>query len=1047
MEQKTYFKNLLLFLIISMGIILFNPILQNGKRELYAQETPSVSLLEKGKKLLEESKVDDALKIFEEALTQNTNDPLLYYYSGVAYHLKRQPQQALAMLSKALELSPRMPQAILRIGIILEEVRQFDKAIEAYRAVTESKADAAIIKEAEDRLRKLNITVHFRNAGRLFQEKKYEDALTELQIVLSLSPEHVDAHFASGMALQRLGKLKEAIDEFKKVVELNPAHPDALYQTALIYEAQSAYEEAIESFKKIISNAPESKNAKEAEKRIEENVGRLNTRKHFEATAEFMRKEMWSEALKAVREVLAVEPKNPNALFNLGLILYQIKDNATAIDTLKQAIEIDPKFQKAILQLGVIYDDQGKYREAAGYYKQVLEINEKTSEGEKAKERIEFLRYIIESEEKATATIELLKNKDVEGAIKETEAFLLVRKDDPKLFYTLAVLYMTAGRLKDAVATLEKAIALDPGNKEMRFLVAQLYESIKEYQKAADAYHVVVTLEGDSPKGKEAAEKARTMVIRSHFGKAKILMTGGSYESALQEMRSILEISPDDPVALFNTGVLYDRLNRSIDAEGLLKKAISLSPEYVQAFLQLGVVFEKLRKFSEAREAFEKVISLKTSGREYQIALSRIKLLKEYEALSVHLEKGIKLMNEEDWDNARSEINAVIALNPMNYLGYSYLGIILVRQGIDDEAKAAFKKVIEIAPRYFRAYISLGDLLVKNEEYEEARDYFLNVIKLGEETPDADIASERLKQIKSWWLTFSISQNFNTNIAFRANAQSDFQSNYSLSLNYILFRQKGWNLSTRVSGSESIYHKTQLKGEGYSLNLAGSRQLSGDRSISSSLSYNKSLFEGNPTFVETRFNCNASTEPRTIPTSASISYSGSRGISFVNKASNAEKHSLSLSVSQKLSVKDSVSGSYSFSIYKNLDLLGSNYANRSHSISVNYGRPIFSILGFNAGYNYSLVNYSNPDSTTFFQQLRTNTSQSLNSSLSLDLSKGISLSLNYSFSYAISRTNLPPPTAEESQKLQEILASPIPTVGGGGGYSQHAIGFNFSTIF
>lgn len=1047
MERKTYYKSLLLFLIISIGLILFNPILQNGTWELYAQETPSVSLLEKGKKLLEENKADDALKVFEEALSQNPNDPLLYYYSGVAYHLKRQPQQALAMLSKALELFPGMPQAILKIGIIFEEVRRFDKAIESYRTVIESKADAAIIKEAEERLRKLNITVHFRNAGKLFQEKKFEDSLAELQIVLSLSPEHVDAHFASGMAFQRLGKLKEAIDEFKKVAELNPAHPDALYQAALTYEAQSAYEEAIEAFKKIISIAPESKNAKEAEKRIEENVRRLNTRKHFEATAEFMRKEMWPEALKEGREVLAVEPKNPNALFNLGLILYQIKDNTPAIDALKQAIEIDPKFQKAILQLGVIYDDQGNYREAAGYYKQVLEINEKTSEGEKAKERIEVLRYITESEEKATATMDLLKNKDVEGAIKETEALLLVRKDDPKLFYTLAVLYMTASRLKDAVATLEKAIALDPGNKEMRFLVAQLYESIKEYQKAADAYHVVVTLEGESPRGKEAAVKAITMVTRSHFEKGKRFMTGGSYEAALQEMQSILEISPDEPIALFNIGILYDRLNRPEDAVDSLKRAVLISPDYIQAYTQLGLVFEKLRKFPEAREAYGKVISLQTKGRESQIARAKIELLNEYETLSAHLDKGIKLMDEKDWAGARKEFNTGIALNPKNYLGYYYLGAVLIREGIYDEAKAAYKKVIEINPKYFSAYLSLAALLVKLEEYGEARDLYLKVVKLGEQTPEADMASEMLKQLKPWMFSFSMSQSYNTNIAFRSNAQSDFSSNYSLGLNYIILRQKGWNLATSLSGSESIYFKTQLKGEGYNLSLSGSRQFSEESSISSSISYSKSLFMGKPTFVNTIINCVAKIEPRAIPTSASISYSGSRGISFMNKASNAEKHSLSLSVSQKLSVKDSVSGSYSFSIHKNLDLLGSNYANRSHSISVNYGRPIFSILGINMGYNYSLINYSNPDSTTFFQQLRTNTNQSLSSSLSLDLSKDVSISLSYNFAYAISRTNLPTPTAEERQKLQDILASPIPTVGGDGGYYSHAIGLHFSTIF
>src|SRR3990172_5800637 len=124
----------------------------------FAQE-PSTPL-DLGIQLLNEGKLDEALKAFENALTLDPGNPLPHYYAGVAYHRKRQPVPAMSSLNRALSLRPGMPEVILEIGSIMEGLGLFDKAREAYRSVAGGKENAELAGEAGERLRRLALMEH-----------------------------------------------------------------------------------------------------------------------------------------------------------------------------------------------------------------------------------------------------------------------------------------------------------------------------------------------------------------------------------------------------------------------------------------------------------------------------------------------------------------------------------------------------------------------------------------------------------------------------------------------------------------------------------------------------------------------------------------------------------------------------------------------------------------------------------------------------------------------------------------------------------------------
>ncbi len=64
-------------------------------------------LVEKGKKLLDDTKFEKALGFFEQALLLDQSDPELWNYNGVALRSMGRYDEALECFNKSLELDPR----------------------------------------------------------------------------------------------------------------------------------------------------------------------------------------------------------------------------------------------------------------------------------------------------------------------------------------------------------------------------------------------------------------------------------------------------------------------------------------------------------------------------------------------------------------------------------------------------------------------------------------------------------------------------------------------------------------------------------------------------------------------------------------------------------------------------------------------------------------------------------------------------------------------------------------------------------------------------
>ena len=80
---------------------------------------------------------------------------------------------------------------------------------------------------------------------------------------------------------------------------------------------------------------------------------------------------------KMLKEALAKDPKNLNALISLGNMMMDSSRFSEAVDAYQKALDIDPKNADVRVDMGTCYKNMGKPDIAVKEYRQALEVNPK----------------------------------------------------------------------------------------------------------------------------------------------------------------------------------------------------------------------------------------------------------------------------------------------------------------------------------------------------------------------------------------------------------------------------------------------------------------------------------------------------------------------------------------------------------------------------------------------------------------------------------------------------------------------------------------------
>ena len=286
-----------------------------------------------------------------------------------------------------------------------------------------------------------------------------------------------------GLALFKSGDLKGALPEFEKSLKGHaPGSPDAQRLTILIgmcHYGLAQYAEAVPYLKEAATNDKQN----------------LPLRLALAHSC------LWSKQNQCVmdtyHEILALNPDSAEADMIAGEALDEMKDNAGSTKMFRAAVKANPKEPNAHFGLGYLLWTQKVYPEAASEFKAELENDPnhvqammylgdtliQLNQPEQAKPYLEKTVKLDPSQWLAHLDLGIILSDagENERALRELEVAEKLKPDEVNVHWRLGRLYRTMGRKEEAKVQFDKASKLNKAADE------ELYKKISGAHKPPPA--------------------------------------------------------------------------------------------------------------------------------------------------------------------------------------------------------------------------------------------------------------------------------------------------------------------------------------------------------------------------------------------------------------------------------------------------------------------------------------------------------------------------------------------------------------------------------
>ncbi|GAB4230783.1 MAG: hypothetical protein Kow00109_02680 [Acidobacteriota bacterium] len=267
------------------------------------------------------------------------------------------------------------------------------------------------------------------------------------------------------------------------------------------------------------------------------------------------------EAVKAYREALALAPASVDIQRNLGLAYYKMGELEAAREWFGRVCTARPGDLGAALLLGDVQFRQGEYKK----------VVETLFPFRDAAATNQALAYLL-----GTA---LIRSDRVEEGQLYVDA-ILRNGDSGAAHLMLAWAHMTAGNLQQAVAEVEKAVALEPSLPGAYSLLGRLLLSLKQPEEAERAFR------------RELEENPNDFDANFYLG--SLLHERGEDEAALPYLEKARLLRPQALEVRYQVAVAYTALDRLEEARRLLEELVAGEPDFIEGHVSLAAVYHRL---------------------------------------------------------------------------------------------------------------------------------------------------------------------------------------------------------------------------------------------------------------------------------------------------------------------------------------------------------------------------------------------------------------------------------------------------------------------
>ncbi len=294
----------------------------------------------------------------------------------------------------------------------------------------------------------------------------------------------------------------------------------------------------------------------------------------------------FSNAFRWFDKIREITPMDPAVYFNMGNVERDRGNLLAAADLYAKSFEIDPKYTAAANNLNLIIHH--------------LRSTQRFKDDH-------YLRACV-----------LFLQKNYKKAILDFEKTISENPRHDDAYYKLGLSFSKAGKLKDAISTLQTAVTIDPKHALAHFALGELLFPVSKQRQAS----------------------------KKHLFKA-------------------LELDPSLYDAHILISKLYIKDNKYTEAEAHLEKAAILAPDRVDTHYRLGMLQKKLGKFQAALKSFQLCLKMKPNFASAHAELGGLFL---DAGQPEHALRALKLAIDLDPKNSSAWVNGLIAHERLNLL-------------------------------------------------------------------------------------------------------------------------------------------------------------------------------------------------------------------------------------------------------------------------------------------------------------------------------------------------------------------------------------------
>ena len=262
------------------------------------------------------------------------------------------------------------------------------------------------------------------------------------------------------------------------------------------------------------------------------------------------------ESIKLHQHIINEHPYSELAWFNLGAAYQGIKLYEKAIDAYQYAVAIDEKFDYAYRNMGDAYIRLRLYKEAIEVLQKVVEL---TRPEEVIFEALGHCFHRLQNF--AQARFHYRKASHM-------------NPDDSKLYYKIALTYISEQQWEPAIKQLENAMRIQRNVAEYNLAMGECRMNLQQYREAIQCFGTVIKLRPRNVNGWESL--------------IKCLYKKEAYQEACDQCLAALQATEGKPVFLFYYSAALAASRRWKEALLQLEKAMEKAPKLLKKFIEIN---------------------------------------------------------------------------------------------------------------------------------------------------------------------------------------------------------------------------------------------------------------------------------------------------------------------------------------------------------------------------------------------------------------------------------------------------------------------------